>query len=151
MRKKRENTLAFLRSTPFEMLEQVFHERKRLKSTVDLTSGSPGGQKPDGTGVALRIQAEQQQALVKVKVEKEEQATEIINLRGKTEEGKKSAAANILNLERVKECVICQAADKCVALYPCSHLALCHECQHLVDVCPICREKIEERKTVKLV
>lgn len=133
------------------MLEQVFHERKRLKSTIDLTSGSPGGQRPDGTGVALRIQAEQQQALVKIKVENTVQARQIIDLRGKIEEEKKSAASNLLCLERVMECVICQAADKCVALYPCSHLALCHECQHLVDDCPICRKKVEERKMAKLV
>ena len=151
VRRKRENTLAVLRSVPFEMLEEVFHERKRLKSTVDLTSGDVEGQNPDDTGVALRIQAEQQQALVKIKVEKEDQAAEISNLQGKIKEGKKVATANLLSLERVKECVICQEADKCVALYPCTHLALCHGCQNLVDECPICREKIEERKMVKLV
>ena len=61
MRKKRGNTLAILRSAPFEMLDQVFHERKRLKSTVDLTSYDTEEQ-PDGTGVALRIQAEPSRA-----------------------------------------------------------------------------------------
>ena len=151
VRRKRENTLAFLRSTPFEMLEQVFHERKRLKSTIDLISDNTEEQKPDGTGTTLRIQAEQQQALVKIKVENTVQARQIMGLRDKIEEEEKSAAANLLSLERVKECVICQAADKCVALYPCTHLALCHGCQNLVDECPICREKIEERKMVKVV
>ena len=77
---------------------------------------------------------EQQQALLKVQ-------TENAGLRSKLEEVQ-------LHHERTKECVICQAADKCVVLNPCSHFALCAECQHLVDECPICREKIEEKKSL---
>ena len=77
---------------------------------------------------------EQQQALLKVQ-------TENADLKNKLKELQ-------LHLERKKECVICQDADKCVALFPCNHLALCAECQHLVDECPICREKIEEKKTL---
>ena len=106
---------------------------------------------PEGECSAFRTMANYQQALVKVKVENANQAAEISKLQCEIEKEKKSAAAHLLSLERMKECVICQAADKCVALFPCSHLALCHECQHLVDECPMCRNKVEERRMVKLV
>lgn len=73
------------------------------------------------------------------------QARPIIDLQGKLEEQKKSAAAARLELERTKECVICQENDKCVVLYPCAHFALCERCQH-VEYCPMCRKKVEETK-----
>ena len=105
---------------------------------------------PEGEGNAFRIMANYQQALVKIKVENANQAAEISKLQCEIEKEKKSAAVHLLSLERMKECVICQAADKCVAFFPCSHVALCHECQHLVEECPMCRRKVEERKMVKL-
>jgi len=139
-----------LASMPFEELQKFYKERERLENTIDLISDDTEVQEPDGTGASLRIQAEQHATLVKVKVENSD-------LRGKLEEEKKSAAAiteeerrSRLELERMKECVICQDADKCVALFSCSHLALCGECQH-VNECPICREKIEKREVVKVV
>ena len=92
-------------------------------------------------GSAFRTIANYQQALVKIKVENANQAAEISKLQCEIEKEKKSDAAHLLSLERMKECVICQAADKCVAFFPCSHVALCHECQHLVEECPMCRRR----------
>ena len=81
---------------------------------------------------------------------KKEQATEISNTKEKIEEEKKKSATHQLNLDRMRECVVCQDEDRCVAVFPCSHLALCATCQNLVEICPICREKIEERRTIRV-
>ena len=88
---------------------------------------------------------------MKVKAENADQAAEISDLQDKIEDGRKRAAAHELSFERMTECVICQDMDKCIALFPCSHLALCETCQHSVEECPICREKIEEKRFVKIV
>jgi len=60
----------------FDDLEKVYHERKRLKSIIDLTTDANAeeGINPDGSGAALRNQVRQQQQytanLVRVKKEK---------------------------------------------------------------------------------
>ena len=151
-RRKRKELMAVLESAPFDMLEETYQKRNMQKLAVDLTLDdfSSGELEPDGTGTALQFQVEQQQALVKVKTENAEQAAEISNLKDGVQEEKKKSAAHQLNFDRMKECVVCQDADRCVALFPCSHLALCAGCQNLVEDCPICRGKIEERKMIKL-
>mmetsp|Transcript_30542 Transcript_30542/g.67728 ORF Transcript_30542/g.67728 Transcript_30542/m.67728 type:complete len:414 (+) Transcript_30542:477-1718(+) len=64
------------RNMSFDDLEKVYHERKRLKSSIDLTSDAnvDEGIEPDGSGAALRNQVRQQQQyaanLVRVKKEK---------------------------------------------------------------------------------
>ena len=146
-RKKRKELMAVLESVPFDMLEESYKKRKRLMSTINLTSDEIGEVQSDGSCVALQSQMEQQHAFLNVK---KEQTIEISHLKGKIEEEKKTSAAYQLNFDRMKECVVCQDADRCVALFPCSHLALCTACQYLVEDCPICREKIEERKTIKI-
>ena len=146
-RKRRKELMEVLESAPFDMLEEVYKKKKRLTSTINLTSDDFGDVQSDGSGAALQSQIEQQHALLNVK---KEQANEISHLKGKIEEEKKTSAAHQLNLERIKECVNCMEEDKCVALFPCSHLALCKNCQNLVEDCPICRKKIEERRTIKV-
>ena len=146
-RRKRKEMMAILESVPFDMLEESYNKRKRLKSTINLTSDDSEKVLPDGSGVAIQSQLEQQHTFLQVK---KEQEIEISNIKEKIEEEKKKSAAHQLNLDRMKECVVCQDADRCVALFPCSHLALCAACQYLVKDCPLCREKIEERKMIKV-
>lgn len=146
-RKKRRELVAVLESVPFDVLEETYNKKKRLKSTVNLTSDDSGEVLPDGSGAALQSQLKQRHTFLQVK---QEQATEISSLKGKVNKEKKASAAHQLNLDRMKECVVCQDADRCVALFPCSHLALCAACQYLVEDCPIRREEIEERKTIKI-
>ena len=55
-----------------------------------------------------------------------------------------------LDLEKMKECVICQDADKTVVLFPCKHLVLCLKCKPLDNLCPICRSVVEERHEIKV-
>jgi len=67
---------AMVKDMPFEDLKRVYHERKRLKSSIDLTTDANVDERiePDGSGAALRNQFRQQQqytvALVRVKKEK---------------------------------------------------------------------------------
>ena len=145
--KKRNKTMVVLESAPLDLLEEEYAKRKRLTSDMDLTADDEKQEKTDGSGVAFRFLFGQHKALVRVKAEQE---TEILNLKGLVEEEKKKAAAHQLRFHRMKECVVCQDEDRCVALFPCSHLALCPACQNLVEVCPICREKIEERRTIRV-
>ena len=146
-RRKRKEMKVVLESAPFDMLEESYKKRKRLTSTINLTSDGSGEVLPDGSGVAIQSQLEQQHTFLQVK---KEQATEISNIKERVEEEKKKSAAHQLRFDRMKECVVCQDADRCVALFPCSHLALCAACQNLVEVCPICREKIKERRTIRV-
>ena len=44
------------------------------------------------------------------------------------------------------ECVVCLDAPTGVKLKPCGHLVLCEACSQRVDVCPVCREPIAERR-----
>lgn len=118
-----------------------------MKFTLELASSNDKTLQPNGSGAALQSQLEQQKAMVEVKIE---QAAEISDLKGKVEEEKKISAAHKLNFERMKECVICMDEDKSVVLFPCSHLALCVGCSNFFDACPICREKIEEKRTIKV-
>lgn len=40
-------------------------------------------------------------------------------------------------------CVICLEKLRCKVCIPCNHLCLCEECFKKVELCPICRKKIE--------
>jgi len=66
------------RNMSFDDLEKVYHERKRLKSSIDLTSDANVDERiePDGSGEALRNQVQQQQqyAATLVRVKKENSA-----------------------------------------------------------------------------
>ena len=42
--------------------------------------------------------------------------------------------------------VVCLDAPTRVKLKPCGHLVLCEACSQRVDVCPVCREPIAERR-----
>jgi len=44
------------------------------------------------------------------------------------------------------ECVVCLDAATSVKLKPCGHLVLCEACSLRVDVCPVCRGPIAERR-----
>jgi len=45
--------------------------------------------------------------------------------------------------ETDKKCCVCMDQEKCFALFPCGHLALCEKCSKLVrKTCPICRQEI---------
>lgn len=43
-----------------------------------------------------------------------------------------------------EECVICLAEKKDVALLPCRHVCVCHQCLVRIDKCPVCRSGFEE-------
>lgn len=150
-------TAADLDEVPFQALEEVYLRRKRLRSTVDLTIDHDDPIEPDGSGAALKIQVQQNQTLAKVKVEKAAQFDELrsarklaADLKSQADAAKKAENDLQLNLERMKECVVCEDADKCIALFPCSHLVLCDACKDLVNECPICRGKIDERRKIKI-
>jgi hypothetical protein len=45
--------------------------------------------------------------------------------------------------EASNPCVLCLTEEKRLACIPCGHLATCVPCGHSLQVCPICRRKIE--------
>jgi hypothetical protein len=57
----------------------------------------------------------------------------------------------VRQLECQVYCVVCQEQPKRVCLFPCSHVCLCEQCSRRIDrACPICREPIEEKRTIFL-
>lgn len=48
------------------------------------------------------------------------------------------------------ECVICLVRDREVVFFPCGHVCTCSTCSKLVQECPLCRRKIQERLRVYL-
>ena len=46
-------------------------------------------------------------------------------------------------------CVICLDKEKTILLRPCNHLCLCERCEATVQTCPLCRQGIEERISVR--
>ena len=133
---------SFLSGVPDVVLEEELCMRK----TIDIAN-TPDGEsislEPDGSGLALQHQIEQAARLVEVKQESEE-------LKIQAEEAKHENKRLRLDLEKLKECVVCQDGDKCVVLFPCSHLALCTDCESLVNQCPLCRTKIEKSCKVNI-
>ena len=51
--------------------------------------------------------------------------------------------------EAATECGVCLSVPKDTSLYPCGH-TMCRSCSHRVQICPICRQRIAERRRVFL-
>jgi len=45
---------------------------------------------------------------------------------------------------RRRMCVVCMAAPQEIAIDPCGHLSMCHNCASAVKFCPVCRGPIEK-------
>mmetsp|Transcript_20488 Transcript_20488/g.44270 ORF Transcript_20488/g.44270 Transcript_20488/m.44270 type:complete len:128 (+) Transcript_20488:2-385(+) len=125
---------------------------------VDLTGEANTGEhiQPDETVIPLRAQVE----LHRIKQEKDASLESlnvaretVAELTQKLEAAKEAETALKNSLEDMKECIACQDADKCIALFPCSHLVLCATCgkDERIVTCPMCRGVIEERREVKVV
>eukprot|EP00798_Chlamydomonas_sp_ICE-L_P022309 gene22309-biopygen30991 len=50
-------------------------------------------------------------------------------------------------LDAAAECGVCLSAPKDTCLHPCGH-TICRSCSDLIQVCPICRQQIAERRRV---
>jgi len=47
--------------------------------------------------------------------------------------------------ERLKECKICNDAESKIVFVPCGHLCTCEKCSLMLDVCVICRQRIQQK------
>ncbi|RYG94958.1 hypothetical protein EON65_56680 [archaeon] len=58
--------------------------------------------------------------------------------------------ANLSLVNQQRLCTICMEDDRTVLLMPCRHLCLCSKCseQSMLQLCPICRNRIQEKVTV---
>ena len=130
-----------------EKLETALKKTRMKKTELEesVTRAKKQRLEAEGSLKAHMDQNKMQAArLVEVKQERSE-------LEKQAEEAKETNAQLRLDLEKVKECVVCQDGDKCVVLFPCSHLAICADCEpHINSICPICRGKIEKSFKVNI-
>lgn len=47
-------------------------------------------------------------------------------------------------------CSICLEKEACLMFVPCKHICCCSPCAKKVDICPMCRSPIEERRVVRV-
>ena len=52
-------------------------------------------------------------------------------------------AEEVEKLKKERSCAICMERQKVIIFMPCSHLASCVECSVSLQICPICRKKVE--------
>lgn len=69
-----------------------------------------------------------------------EMAEEAVNIAQTPEMAPSAASA-----ELVSECVICMDHPSKIIFLPCGHLCCCPNCEQSVELCPMCRGKIERR------
>lgn len=48
------------------------------------------------------------------------------------------------------QCIVCFTNKKKMLFLPCSHVATCYNCSKKLIECPVCRQKIKEKKQVFL-
>ena len=63
---------------------------------------------------------------------------------------RRDAESQVANYQSQVVCVMCKVEERSVLLQPCWHLVSCSSCQHMVDICPLCRTRIDGRLRVNL-
>lgn len=51
--------------------------------------------------------------------------------------------------DSLSECVVCMERTVKIIFIPCGHMCCCSECQHSLELCPMCRTDIERRINVR--
>ena len=72
-------------------------------------------------------------------------ANKIIHESKKDNENKSTITDNT-ELEELKKeyfCVKCFKGKRNYTFMPCAHLAICHNCRTMFEICPICKSKID--------
>ena len=60
------------------------------------------------------------------------------------------ASDNAETLRKVLRCKVCLENQVAVFLEPCQHVCTCGPCAALLDLCPVCRQPIQERREIFL-
>jgi len=52
---------------------------------------------------------------------------------------------NINLLKEQKTCIVCSDNEKEIVFIPCGHLCCCSVCSQPLNICPVCRQNIQQK------
>ncbi|KRF99751.1 uncharacterized protein Dwil_GK26989 [Drosophila willistoni] len=83
---------------------------------------------------------------------KQQRAEDEIRNRLEEERRERRALMRPQNLTDDQRCVVCSSNPKEIIILPCGHVCLCEDCsQHISNICPVCRGKIDSKTAAFIV